>query len=155
MRPILAACLIPFAVLCLACAGGGTRPGAFNAPTTKPPAAPPPKADMTLKEFVLQKPAGAKAVRAECNLATYYNFAFDRCAETHYSFTLTTRSPFTIVHAYAPKNSEHGRRLYDMLKDGSKRELTLRLQRVGPDGNPLPAEHDSCFALVGIVDGAK
>jgi DNA-directed RNA polymerase subunit M/transcription elongation factor TFIIS len=115
-----------------------------------------PPGDMTLKQFIIQKPDSPTAVQVECEAATYYNYAFSDCAETHYSFSIKTGSPsFTRAHVYAPKDSKEGRRLSEMLKDGAKRAMTLRIQRLGRFGEPLPAGHDSCFALVGIVDGSK
>lgn len=45
-----------------------------------------PPGDMSLKEFILQKPSKPTAVQVDCELSTYYNFSFSRCAETHYSF---------------------------------------------------------------------
>jgi hypothetical protein len=90
------------------------------------------------------------AVQADCERSTYFNHAFQTCAETHYSFDLGYP-----VHVYAPKDSDHGRRLYELLKDGSKRRFTLRIQRIGPAGQPLPVKDDSCFALLGIVQAQK
>jgi uncharacterized Zn finger protein (UPF0148 family) len=111
-----------------------------------------PPGDMPLKAFYLQKPAGPTAVQVDCELDTYYNYAFRHCEETHFSFELIDFSlPYGSAHVYAPKTSEHGRRLYELLKDGSKRRLTLRIQRVGPDGEALPAKDDRDFALIGIV----
>jgi hypothetical protein len=114
-----------------------------------------PPGDMSLKEFILQKPAKPTAVQVDCQLDTYYNYAFSRCAETHYSFKVEGRSPYASAYGYVAKDSELGRRLYELLKNGSEQKMTVRLQRVGPDGDPLPAGHDSCFALVGVVEGSK
>jgi hypothetical protein len=111
--------------------------------------------DMSLKEFILQKPAKPTAVQVVCQLGAYYNYAFSGCAETHYSFRVRSDSPSASANGYAPKDSEHGRRLYELLKDGSARRMTIRLQRVGPHGNALPAKDDDCFALVGVVDSKK
>jgi hypothetical protein len=112
-----------------------------------------PPGDMTLKEFILQKPDGPVAVQVDCELTTYYNYAFRQCAQTHYSFRVQSRSPtFADAHVYAPKNSEYGRSLYELLKAGNKRRFTLRIQRLGPYGESLPARDDGCFALVGVVD---
>jgi hypothetical protein len=92
-------------------------------------------------------------VQVNCRLATYYNYSFSRCAETHYSFGVEARSPsFTRAYVFAPKDSEHGRRLYELLKNGSTHTMTLRIQRLGPNGDQLPARDDQCFALIGIVD---
>lgn len=121
----------------------------------KPGGAASPPGDMSLKEFILQKPSKPAAVQVDCRLDTYYNYAFSRCAETHYSFRVEGGSPSASAHAYAPKTSDYGKRLYEQLKSGSEQRMTLRLERVGPDGSALPAEHDSCFALVGIVDAKK
>jgi hypothetical protein len=111
-----------------------------------------PPGDMTIKEFVLQKPAGAVALESSCQLATYYNYAFQNSAATHYSFCLTDRSERIGIYVYAPKNSDYGQRLYEKLKDGSRVSVTVRVQRAGPSGKELPARDDQCFALVGIVD---
>lgn len=114
-----------------------------------------PPGDMSLKEFILQKPVKPTAMRVDCRLDTFYNFAFSQCAETHYSFRVEGSSPYASAHGYVAKNSELGRRLYELLKNGSEQKMTVRLERVGPNGNPLPAGHDSDFALVGVVDGNK
>lgn len=112
-----------------------------------------PPGDMSLKEFLIQKPIGPTAVQVNCELATYYNFAFQRCAETHYSFRIDSHTPaFANAYVYAPKDSAQGSRLFELLKDGRKRPMTLRIQRIGPNGLGLPAFHDQCFALIEIVD---
>ncbi len=110
--------------------------------------------DMSLKEFILQKPSKPTAVQVDCELDTYYNFAFSNSAETHYSFSVKG-TPYARAHAYAPKTSDYGKRLYDQLKSGRTQKMTLRFQRVGPYGNALPADHDSCFALIGLADAIK
>jgi len=108
---------------------------------------------MTLKAFILQKPDGPTIVEVDCEMDTFYNYDYSRCAETHYSFRMKSDSPsWTTAHVYAPKESEYGRRLYEALKNGEKRRVTLRIQRLGPDGGPVRAVNDSCFALVGIAD---
>jgi hypothetical protein len=122
------------------------RPGSGSAAPELPPG------DMTLKAFVLQKPSEPTAVQVDCELSTYYNFAYSNCAETHHSFRIGGRAG---EHAYAPKDAEYGKRLYELLKDGEKRKFTLRIQRLGPDGLALPANDDSCFALVGIVENRQ
>jgi hypothetical protein len=115
-----------------------------------------PPGDMTLKQYVIQKPDGPTAVQVECEAATYYNYAYRGCAATHYSFMISSGRPdYKHAYVYAAKESEEGQRLFALLKDGSKRAMTLRVQRVGPLKQPLPAEHEQCFALVGIVDGRK
>ena len=145
MRRILVVLmLVAWGAMLVACGGAGKK----NAPELPP-------GDMSLKEFILQKPTKPTAVQVDCRMDTYYNFAYSRCAETHYSFRVEGGSPYASAYAYAPKTSEHGRRLYELLKDGSEQRMTLRLERVGPDGEALPAVHDSCFALVGIVDGKQ
>lgn len=136
--------LAAWGAMIVACGGAGKSGGA-NVPP----------GDMTLKEFILQKPAKPTAVQVDCKLDTYYNYAFSQCAETHYSFRVEGDSPYSSAQAYAPKNSDYGRRLYEQLKSGSEQRMTLRLQRVGPGGDALPADHDRCFALVGIVEGKK
>jgi hypothetical protein len=135
---LLAGCLVVGLIVAFS---GGTERGADGKPL--------PPADMTLKGFVLQKPEGPTAVQVECELDTYHNFAFRRTADTHHSFRLVGHDPFASAHGYAPKDSEHGRKLYELLKDGGKKRVTVKLQRVGPDGSPLPADHADCFALVG------
>jgi len=111
-----------------------------------------PPGDMTLKAFILQKPAAPTAVQVDCKLSTFYNWAFRKCAETHYSLEISTASPdLTRCHVYAPKESENGRLLYEALKNGETRRYTLQIQRIGPTGDALPVKDDKCFALVQIV----
>lgn len=138
------------AFLCLVCVAGCGKKVDAEKPGGDDPVTPRPSADMTLKAFILQKPTKSTSVEIECSLDTYYNFAYNDRAETHYSFKLKSDSPFATAHGYAPKKSEHGRMLYEFLNDGRSRRMLVWLQRTGPDGQPLPAGDDSCFALVAI-----
>jgi hypothetical protein len=134
------------------------RQGALPQPNVPVQAVQPalPPGDMTLKAFILQKPDGPTAVQVDCELSTYYNWAFRACAATHYSFKLESRSPvYSLAFAYAEKESNHGQVLYEALKNGNKQKHTLQIQRIGPDGIPLPARDDQCFALLGIVQAQK
>jgi phage FluMu protein Com len=151
---------------------GNVQPGAPQAmPIAKPqpavekaepiPAQPPqpipkstalPPGDMTLTAFILQKPDGPTAVQVDCKLATYYNYAFRVCAETHHSFHISTRGPYKRCHVYAPKDSDHGSKLYELLKNGETGRFTLQIQRIGPTGEVLPAADHECFALVGVIE---
>jgi hypothetical protein len=123
-------------------------------PRGDPPEGDPPRGDMNLWEFMYQRPSGATAVEVYCKLGPNYGGAFIKCAETHYSFTIARRWPGPILYAtaYAPKDSKHGRKLYEMLKDGSGRDIMLLLQRLGPDGKPFPPGDFRDFAVVGIAE---
>lgn len=135
--------LVCLLVGCNEKSGGGEQGGGGE---TRPPA------DMTLKAFILQKPTKPVSVDVECTLTTYYNYEFSNSSETHYSVKIESQEPFATAHAYAPKTSAHGKRLYESLKDGSTKRARVRVQRLGPDGQPLPSKDDSCFSLVGIAE---
>src|SRR5262245_57613951 len=117
-RVVVVALLAVSAVVTVGCGGDGGKTDSEEPAPKRVSALPP--GDMTLKAFILQKPSEPTAVQVQCKMDTYYNFAFSRCAETHYSFTLESESPYTIAHGYAPKSSEDGRRLYELLKNGDK-----------------------------------
>src|SRR5262245_25307764 len=109
--------LVVGGVLLLGClVVGGVGTFIMFAGKNKGPAAPP--GDMSLKEFILQKPATPTAVQVDCRLDTHYNYAFSQCAETHYSFRVEGGSPFAVAYVYAPTTSEHGRSLYGLLQAG-------------------------------------
>ena len=143
-------------VVVLGCGGVSVVAAFVFFASVKPVEQDKPPGDMSLKEFILQKPSKPTAVQVDCKLSTYYNYSFSNCAETHYSFDVNEDSPsYASAHAYAPKTSDYGKRLYEQLKSGRTQKMTLRLQRVGPNGNALPANDDSCFALIGVVDAIK
>ena len=109
-----------------------------------------PTGDMSLKGFVLQKPSKPTTVLATVSLSTYYGCAYRQCAETHYSFRIKDGNESD--HVYAPKTSKHGKRLYQLLKNGSEQQMMIRLQRIGPEGDSLPERDDDYFALIDAVE---
>lgn len=138
MRVALCVLASVWAGLIVACGGGMPAPQ-----SSLPPA------DMTVKAFRLQKPDEEVSVSGEIKMKTYYNFAFYDCAKSHYSFNL--RDGSDNIDVYAPKSSEHGQKLYELLKGGGTRQAVIKVKRVGPDGQKLPAKDDSCFSLQGVV----
>jgi hypothetical protein len=114
--------------------------------------APPPQG-MTLAAYLAQRPKEPTAITADCQLQNYYNFAYMHSADTHYSVTLMTLSPLKLAHAWVRKDSDTGKQVYEVLKDGASHRLTLEVVLQGPDGAPTPQEREE-MAIVEVVTGA-
>jgi hypothetical protein len=118
------------------------------------PVEPLPPADMTLREFVIQKPhwLQTRGVHVDCTLDTYYGGLYHLEAETHYSVCLdAVDGPPQRCYAYVLKqNDSRGRIIFDLLKDGRTKRLTLKLMRIGPQGMMADTESDH-FYIAAIV----
>jgi hypothetical protein len=86
---------------------------------------------MTLAAYLAQRPATPTRITCDCRLKNYYNFAYRDAAETHYSVGL---GDVGIDNAWVPKDSEAGRRIFAILKDGRTHTLTLEVVLQGPNG---------------------
>lgn len=100
-------------------------------PATSLPTTPVAVEDMKLAEFVIKKPEKAVRVRVRVR--------FDIKNQTdptnpHYSLMIRQQpSPgsfYDVKHALVVKNTRWGKRLWELLQDGSEREMTLWLQFV-------------------------
>jgi hypothetical protein len=105
---------------------------------------------MTLAAYLAQRPDGPAEITVRCELKNYYNWAYERTAASHYSVSLKGERPFKSGHAWVPKNSNVGKQVFEVLKDGHEHRLTLRLVLAGPDGTPTPPERED-MAIVELV----
>jgi len=108
------------------------------------------QADMTLAAFLAQRPNGPTKLTVECRLDNYYNFAYINAAATHHSLLLEWDSPFAMGHAWVTKDSEAGKEIFEVLKDGRKHRMTLEVVLQGPDGTPTPPGRQE-MAVVRLV----
>jgi hypothetical protein len=106
---------------------------------------------MPLKVWMVQTGSEKATFRLACQLSTYHNFEYDDTEPTHYSIDVSQAAPRVSAHAYAARNSAIGRRLYELLKDGRARWLTLELSAVGPDGKTPVTRSNGVFAITRIV----
>jgi hypothetical protein len=113
-------------------AAQGEQPPAPQAPLVPP-------ADMTLGAFLAQRPDKPTKIEVNCTLASYYNFAYSGAAVTHYSVSLDQGgNTIKTGHAWVPKDSDAGKAVFEMLKDGERRRLFLEVILQGPDGVATP-----------------
>jgi hypothetical protein len=110
--------------------------------------------DMTLAAYLAQRPAAPKKIAAACKLDSYYNFAYGNAARTHYSIRLTEFRPSVAFgHAWVAKDSEAGRKVFEVLRDGQEHRLIVEVALRGPDGTPTPPGQQE-MAVVS-VNGAQ
>lgn len=64
--------------------------------------------------------------RVIAKLDDYYNYSFDESINTHYSFELTDAHG-DYVNGYVLKNSEVGKKMYDLLKDGQEHKVIVKI----------------------------
>jgi hypothetical protein len=105
------------------------RPGAAPAVASRPSV---PKGDMTMKVFKTQRPTGPIKLVCVAKLDHYWNCEYRGCEYTHYSLGLSPQG----VSAWVAKDTEAGRRLYELLKDGGEKLVFVEAGWMGPDGRP-------------------
>jgi hypothetical protein len=94
---------------------------------------------MTLAAYLAQRPDKPTKVMVDCKLDHYYNFAYMLAAGTHYSLRIMESTPtITVAHAWVPKDSEAGKEIFELFKDGQGHRLKLVVALQGPDGSPTP-----------------
>lgn len=80
----------------------------------------------------------AVVFRVSAELSDLYLFTFGNAKQTHYSIRCTERFGDRVAtfHGYIRKDTTEGKRLYELLKDGQRHEVTLKFMRVpgGEDG---------------------
>jgi hypothetical protein len=109
---------------------GQSKPDSNQPDVTKPPV---PNADdvpeaKNLKTLQVQRPSGSFVIRGKCGLTTYFNYDFNNAENTHYSVELTQSSPRARVHCYVLRDSEDGKKLFQLLGKGEKQTLTLECE---------------------------
>jgi hypothetical protein len=114
-----------------------------------PPAAAPLEADtlpgrtqrhpgMTLAAYLAERPSRPATVMVDANMGNYFNYAYQDAAATHYSLTVEGPYPFKHGHAWVRKDTRIGRRLLEVLKDGTTHPVLVEVDLRGPSGAPTP-----------------
>jgi hypothetical protein len=106
--------------------------------------------EMTLAAYLIQRPDVPTKITSECKLLNHYNGAYQNTAATHHSVRLFSQTPLKSGYAWVPKDSEVGRDVFDILKAGGQRTLTLEVVLRGPDGTPTPPGRQE-MAIVRVV----
>lgn len=93
------------------------------------------KCDMSWAEFKASKPKESTKFRAIVALDDYYNYEFRNLSDSYWSIYLseitTERITFSrplSLYGYIPKESEDGKKLFELLKDGSEKAVILELK---------------------------
>jgi hypothetical protein len=90
--------------------------------------APEPAEARNLKSLQFQNPRTPFTVRGECRLTTFYNWEFLKVRNTLYSVELTQPEPHATVHCYISKDSDDGKRVFQLQGNGEVKELTPECQ---------------------------
>jgi hypothetical protein len=64
---------------------------------------------------------------------------------------LHSSSPSKSGHGWVPKDSEVGKSIFEVLKDGRGHRLTLEVVLQGPDGTPNPPGREE-LAILKVVE---
>lgn len=83
---------------------------------------------MTAAAFKAQRPKEPVKFRLLGKLSDYYSPVGNDVAETHWSVGLTGGDKEFIAYGYITKNSEDGKKLYEILKDGETHRLILTVR---------------------------
>lgn len=72
-------------------------------------------------------------VRAEAELSDYYNYHYGDAQDTHYSvkFVENYVNRSDRFHGYVSKDSDLGKNLFEIVKDGQRHKLTVSVERTG------------------------
>jgi hypothetical protein len=72
-------------------------------------------------------------LRTEAKLSDYFNYHYREAKGTHYSISLKDNygKRFDSFHGNAAKDSDVGRKLFEILKDGHTHRLTVTVERTG------------------------
>jgi HEAT repeat protein len=86
-----------------------------------------------LKSVQLQRTKGPFMIRGQCELTTYFNFDFRDAENTHYSIELRQKNPSANIHCYVRRDSEDGKKIFELLGKGEIKLLTLECEFVGTE----------------------
>lgn len=83
---------------------------------------------MTFKAMEAQRPTQSQKFRVMVELADYYNYEFRDGQYYLYSLRLTEPDSYQSVYGYIKKDSADGKKIYEILKDGQKHPLILKIR---------------------------
>lgn len=73
-------------------------------------------------------PKNAVDIRVECQLSDYYNYDKRGKDKLEYSVEIIDVNSKDRFHGYIPKDSDEGRKIFDVLKDGQPHKLLLSVR---------------------------
>jgi hypothetical protein len=80
---------------------------------------------------------GPQRFRVKARLANYYYHDFWATDPQFQCVDLTDEDSHTCIHGYVRRQSDHGRMLLQLIRDGAEHPVTLDLRRIGPRGDPI------------------
>lgn len=83
---------------------------------------------ISLDVYKASKPPDVVTFRVICSLSDYYNYGYRNSREQYYSIECTTDLSHLSIYCYVLKNSDEGRKLFDILKDGYAHRMTLAVK---------------------------
>ncbi len=66
-------------------------------------------------------------MRVVASLSDYFNFEFRRMSATHWSIELKDSISYKTIYGYVKKDSDSGRAIYNIVKDGQEHCITLAI----------------------------
>ena len=88
--------------------------------------------EMSLELFKIIRPEGMKVFRCDAKLDSHYDLFRPDMARTYYSISLRDPHGLPLGWGYVVKESDAGKRLFDILKDGETHSLTLKMSLIDP-----------------------
>ncbi len=79
---------------------------------------------LPLSTRLASPPTEASPLRVYASLSSYYNYDFGDAQDTHYSISIEDEQG-DFANAYVEKDSDTGRRLYEILSDGDYHRITI------------------------------
>ena len=72
-------------------------------------------------------------LRVEAKLTDFYNYHYSEARETHYSLSLQNKygDRWDFFYGYVSKDSDLGRKLFEVVKDGQGHRLIVTVERTG------------------------
>jgi hypothetical protein len=89
--------------------------------------------ETTIRAHVSSNSREQQAFRVEARLSDFYSFEYAEAKPTHLSLSLSDGTEMLI--AYVPRDSELGKRVFALLKDGNEHKVTLRVSHGSNESN--------------------
>jgi hypothetical protein len=85
---------------------------------------------LSLDVYKATKPTDIKTFKLTCKLSDYYNFGYFDSDDKYYSIDCETseNGSYSSIYGYVQKESEDGKKMFEILKDGKSHKMTLALQ---------------------------
>jgi len=83
---------------------------------------------LSLKAYQATKPSEVGIFRLDCKLSDYYNYGYIDLQNKYYSIECYSEFDESIIYAYVDKNSDDGKKIFEILKDGNNHKLVLAVK---------------------------